>query len=398
MKKFYTTIVLFSFISLYRGFAQPYNSVAEVIQSVSKDEVLRAYDNYMIDLYKQKFKIPFVDEVNFRTETDRNNFARQEYALRAMFNGINESKYFSDEKNILINEKLYEKKKYINGVLYEKYKSLIKLKTCEEYLPIYKKIQNINASKLTHFIKIVSAGESNQAKEILKTEEEIYKLNVSIKDATEALKKWRDNLKVNDKFDFPPYISMENLLKSVDTSFTIISKSFEDKFQTEKSKNLNKFNQATASDKRILDYLQLRYSRRDNLLFQDEFSLGIGIRLPYSGNQAKSETKLAIAQKEVDLDNIKDKQKLLDDNLQIKNELHAIFEEIVFYRSSTQNIFRILNENHQSNKEDLNNIKSELQFSTELKMIGLQEKFYLKYLEYLFINLKLDPNIIWLIE
>lgn len=385
-------------ISILNGYSQTYSSIKEVIQSVNNDIVLKVYDTHIIDLYKEKFKVPVVEEINFRTETDRNNFERQEFALRTMFNGFNESKYFSEEKNIIISEKLFEKKKYINNVLFEKYKSLIKLKSIKEYLPLYEELKKIYTMRLAHIVRLVSVGESVQAKDILNLEEDIYKMKVEIKEAITSDKKERHLLKLNDNFVFPEYTSIEKLLNRMDTLMVNHSEVFDEKYLTEKSKNINKYNQERASDKRILDYLQLRYSRRDNLLFQDEFSLGVGLRLPYSGVLSKSKARLSVSQKEADLDYAKDKQVLSDNNLKIKSEVWAIFDEILFYKTSTQNIFQTLNENHQANIEELNYMKSELKFSTELKLIELEEKLFLKFLEFLHLNLLLDPNFIWLLE
>jgi len=81
----------------------------------------------------------------------------------------------------------------------------------------------------------------------------------------------------------------------------------------------NEMELAAAKSKQILDYVQARYAAKKNDIFEESFSLGLGINLPFFGNtrSKKGEYYLKIINEESKLSKLKSKN---IDNNKIINE------------------------------------------------------------------------------
>ncbi len=95
----------------------------------------------------------------------------------------------------------------------------------------------------------------------------------------------------------------------------------------------NEMDLSAAKSKQVLDYIQARYGGKKNDLFDENFSLGLGINLPFFGNtrSRKGEYYLKIINEENKLSDLKriniDKNKLVNDEFKIAKTNYQILQK-----------------------------------------------------------------------
>jgi hypothetical protein len=359
----------------YYGVSQSH-STCKILGLYKNDATLPFYSDYINSIEGMKYKIPLVEEVNLRTETDQFDFGRQEYAVRAMFNGFTESKYYALEKASLVRLKDIEKNVRIKEVLYSKYKDIISLKYNVEKIPLIDSLETQYNHSLSQLIQVISSGEFIDPKDVLKIEENLYELSQKRKAAIVAISelKSRLNLDENSIVLFDDWISLNTIETMIATLMYKIPATFDQKYTASSMKNKSRFMMESANNKRILDYAQLRYSKRDNRLFQDEFSIGLGIRIPYQGSQIKSKNDYLLKEHEMQFEKNTESAK---GEVDFKRDLIAIqslIEEIKFYKNTNEKIFKTLNENHLESALAIINAKKLIELTNKQKQLDLEEK------------------------
>jgi hypothetical protein len=364
-------------------------STSDLLRNYTSDSLISANKTYANGINDLKFKIPIVEEINFRTETDQFDFGRQEYALRTMFNGFNETKYYAQEKVNLIALKQAEMRKEEKELLYRKYQDLVNLRFNQELLPIFDSLEVLYNQKLNLLITTIATGEFIQPKDILKIEETLYELSQKRKSALITIENNKKKLgvAVQSQLLISDWISLsriENIIQDLKYSFPETELA---KYNITSARNESNYLMEKANNNRILDYAQLRYSKRANLLFQDELSIGIGLRLPYKGSNIRAKNEFSIKENEITyqktLKTILGEEDFNRDMISMK----TLLEEIKFYSATSEKIFKTLNENHMS---------TNLEISLAKKMVLLVNMEKYKELEFkiniLYLNLLNDAD------
>lgn len=375
--KIQPSFVSFGIILFLRtlGWAQTYTT-ADLLLAYKKDAVLPFYDSYINGVSGIKFKIPIVEEINLRTETDQFDFGRQEYAVRTMFNGLNESKYYKQEKSALTDLKQIERTEMEKTLLYTRYKDIISLKFNMERLPLIDSLTNQYNTRLSQLIKAIAKGDFIDPKDVLKIEENIYDLNQKRKVALIAIAESRSKLAIesNGNIMFDDWITIESIEKMLPSLSYKLPSTTDQKYSLSSFRNQSKYLLESANDKRILDYAQLRYSKRDNLLFQDEFSIGVGLRLPYRGSNVKSKNDYLVKEQEIQFEKSTKTVEGQKDFEQDMSAIRALIDESKYYSVTNEAIFKTLNDNHIETSLAIVNAKKMISLANREKQVELEEK------------------------
>lgn len=382
-------MLLFCFIGIQVKICA--QSVQQILDNhFEKTGINKSHSTYMNGIDDIRFRYPFIEEINLRTESDQNNLARQEYALRFMFNNFGLGKTFKKEANILKQKISIELDKIEQELLFDLYNDLIKLNfyKLEDSLNI-KRIEQDETS-INYLISLIQSGTSVNAKDILRLESDIFenKNNAAIirKNADDILKKW--NL---TSFVFPVKMG-ENEIYSIVHNIDVASlqpMSNLGNFLDQELDNIDYYLNKK-EDRTVLDFLQLRYSKRDNLLFQDEFSIGLGLRLPYKGSHAKTKARYKSSLLENSFKNNIDK---VNFELEIKEkieEFDEIYNELNYIKKQQLDRFNILNTGHIDNINALESFKNDLKLAYAEKTLELTRKLWLSYIEILYKSERLD--------
>ncbi|MBK8701717.1 MAG: hypothetical protein IPN29_20025 [Saprospiraceae bacterium] len=385
------------------GFSIPVMAQKETVSSYlnrySEDAGIKAYDDYISGLTKLAYSIPLVEEVNLRTETDQFNFGRQEYAIRTMFNGFGEAGAYSNEGRYLREIKEAEKEIYVSGRLYERYKELIDLHYTLKQIPLLDKLYAFKDSLLGCKIALLQKGNYIAPKDILRLEEDLFKLREKQAEILSIATSLRRGLGVPDtEFDWGLWPETETMRLVIDTlSFDRLPAAVQQKYAADLNLEEARLQLDKKKDHRILDYAQLRYSKRDNLLFQDEFSIGLGLRLPYRGSHRRAENEYLEERFGLQLE-MQVKEAVGAENFkQEKISFTGYINELKFFQERNP-VYGTLNANHPENQLAVNEARRELMLIRQRRQVELEAKIAGAYIDLLYLSgrLQAQPRINYL--
>jgi hypothetical protein len=379
--------LLISLITFIQG-----QSIQDILNNQLRLSETKKYrQDFINSIDGVNYRYPLIEEINLRTETDRNNWSRQEYALRVMFNNFGLSKTFKKEAQILKEKISLESKKIEQDVLLDLYKDIISIF-------FYNQKDSLNAIQLTndeaqiqYLISLVKSGTPVNAKDILRLESNIYEnqnnkelIQSNIK---ELLQKWKINSPI-------PLIMEDSTLYSIIHNVNLNTLRTSKNIASNLDQSLDDIDYQLdrKEDHRILDYMQLRYSRRDNLLFRDEFSIGMGLRLPYSGRQDYKATKYKVKQLENTFKLNIDKATFEFEMINEIKEFDNIYKELIHTKKQQIQRFSLLNENHFENLNVIELFKKDLNLIYADKTLDLRQELWEKYLYILYKGELLDSE------
>lgn len=255
---------------------------------------LRTFDTYSGKVNDLNFSLPGVDEINLRTETDQFNLSRQEYALRVMFNNWGAGKSYKSEKAWLIAKIEADKGLYGSELLLSRYMDLVELYHHILKTEIYRQDSIFADSMIRATVNNILADQNNDVDDLLNWEERKAAAQQKLLEerSSASLLQSYTGFSSFDWSNWPDISFMKTVLKQY--SFEGLSPVLSKAFEADSMLLADRWAVSRKNDHRLLDYAQLRYSRRDNLLFQDEFSIGLGFRLPYKGTQKKQSNDFRI--------------------------------------------------------------------------------------------------------
>ncbi len=257
------------------------------LSSFRSSSALRTFDAYSGKVNDLNFSLPGVDEINLRTETDQFNLSRQEYALRVMFNNWGAGKSYKSEKAWLMAKIEADKGLYGAELLLSKYFDLVDLYHHIQKTEAYIQDSIFADSMIRATVNNILADQSNDVDDLLNWEERKFVAHQKLQEekSSASLLQSYTGFTSFDWSNWPDVTFMKSVLEQY--SFEGLSPSVSKAFEADSMLLEDRWAVSRKNDHRLLDYAQLRYSRRDNLLFQDEFSIGLGFRLPYKGTQKK---------------------------------------------------------------------------------------------------------------
>jgi hypothetical protein len=367
-------------------------NIQVLIDSVKRQTIFDRYEEYKSNITSIKFNSPFVDEVNLRTETDQNNLARQEFALRVIFNGVGISKIYKQQKEIYLQRNQIEREEKLQDQLFGLYSDLIDANFMMRRRRLFDDQKVFSENRLQHYIRIIGTGASVSAKDVLKVEEEIYKSTLERGQIDKKLSGLQAKYGTSFK-NLLDLWSIDELLTKVEKIVIVKNQSFDyRKALLDQDDTKVDFRIRSRNDHRILDYAQIRYSKRDNLLFEDEFSLGLGLRLPYKGSLRREKDRVLLD----NYDFIRSTEINHVDRLQEFNELKEKFMLLVgqirFYNRTNDQVFKTLNSAHPDNAEEVFYFKEDLRIGSSFKVLEIEQELWHKYLEILKVAEQLDAD------
>ncbi|MBK7787546.1 MAG: hypothetical protein IPJ54_02995 [Saprospiraceae bacterium] len=274
-------------------------------QTLDPGEYLKSYKDHAgyisFDQYDQgvgalRFGLPVVDELNVRTETDQFNLSRQEYALRVMFNGWGAGSAYAKEKTWLQQKIQSSQQRYASDLLLQRYEDLCELYFFEQHLPVYLADSLLADSMVLLVVKNMLADEENNLGDVINWENKKTESARKLNELRYAIEIQKSKMKIGGAvFSWAHWPHPEFMLKTLNDLSPKKMSDLDDKdFEADSSLISYRWQTSKSNDHKILDFAQLRYSKRDNLLFQDEFSIGVGLRLPYKGTQKRQSNEFRL--------------------------------------------------------------------------------------------------------
>ncbi len=275
---------LFSFSSL----AQISVSTSKFLSAALEEQSIFLHQKKLDFLKNTNHQMPWVDELEFRTETDEMNFDRQEYLMRFRYNtkGERNAQNKMHSSNIELEEA--ERILILEETLMDKYSLVLKYMALFQEIEITKEQQIVVLDKIIVLRrKAVASTDDFEINDLLKEEENAQELEqklLGLKNDYDYLKSLiKTSLKINTEIelDASNIISIdelkskiEQLPKSVAANYNLFKRKLNIdqsalEYDLEKTKNDWK-----------MDYVQFKYAGRDKLNFGQKWSFGLGVEIP----------------------------------------------------------------------------------------------------------------------
>lgn len=312
-RRFIAPIILLiqSFVFNTSGIAQQVDriDVASILSKAiwgNESELLASSE---LMLRSMDYRLPLIEKIEFRTETERMTFGRQEFMLRTSFNEPKVRNALLNKRKSLLTLKSVENQSVIREKLFDQYRYIIQLKSLEQELKIKKEKQALENTLLQLYETILSSGNSIELTDYLRVRKSVITIEYELKQTSEELGNIKKALGIapETKFsDLEEIITVDDAIRVIqqlnvdfNNHFLIMEKEAELKYLD------SDFKYSTARSSRILDFFQARYTVREDLLFENRFSLSLGLQLPWRGSAKIDKndiiTKQVNTQSEADL-------------------------------------------------------------------------------------------------
>lgn len=311
MKNIFTLLLLLSFSillseeitieSYVSGFKYDY-------RVEGKKEIVKA-------LEKKDEDTPFLNEVEFRTETDEFDFFREKYSLRFYFRGWGESY----NKEILIgNIKQNSKFEYImeqNKVVLERYYTVLEYLEFKSRLKLLLKLKEIMDDKVAVLKKNDSISSKNHLGEILETEDKITDIELEIIKIENNLAALEGTIVEQNggigqvNFLIKDIAKVESIIAEIekfdfDSKIENINIDYKENkmISAEASLELEK-----AKRKKIINFAAINYNSKDYEFPEKSISLEIGLDIPLIKDKTLSlfKKEATLIERKIEYQNIK---------------------------------------------------------------------------------------------
>ena len=287
--RYFTLIATMSCLFMPSVMAQKQTSINEYLGSALTSYWVKQDAENISFLENYNYNLPLIKSVDLRSETRDFLLKRQEYTVRVKPNNINAIAYQKKVYQNKIEGIEIENQMRFNEELKKRYLSLIDYFFTQEVIGLEKKRQGQLKDKL----KVLSQSIYNtnfDIKNLLETEDELLRLdlklvnlqetqNIQMAQLRQLLSFQGDSLQLNFSNLISPSQITQQPLQSISDEPLLIKRQ---KLKLETLENENEL--GLAKSNQLLDYVQAKYGGSNDIFFNENFSIGIGLNIPFFGN------------------------------------------------------------------------------------------------------------------
>ncbi len=310
------------------------NSVKDVLAPLHKANFNINYGDQLNFLLNENQNIPILDKLEFRTETDEMDLSRQEYLFRTSFNSFGSNKIQNKITSNSVSYYQLKDQQLAEIQLKNQYERIVDWYYETNKLDLVKAQLVIEKDKLVVLKKMVTTSQEIDLVNILKLENEIINLE-------------RDQLRISSNIEQRKQLIFKQIGKnsgtnlytqnwiSLDQMYTLLTSQRPDEFpSTDQQLLSNRLEEAelalafeNSERKKILDFVQFKYSGRETNLIRNEISFGAGINIPTPSSERRrmNERQIEIFDEQFKIDLFQYKleselQELLNEFMNIRAE------------------------------------------------------------------------------
>jgi hypothetical protein len=286
------------------------------------------------DIFSIRYTTPWVDRFEFRTETDRLMTSRQEFLFRTSFNSFRQKKA---DKSVLFQftERIKaEQSSNQNELVNQRYYLTLEAISKQLQMNLDKERENYFLHLEKTYEAFISSGESFDLADYLKNHEELLSIRMRVSETKKELSSilFELGFPEQESVDIKDLISVDNM--AVISSGASIDVNNHPELMEVDAKNAfldAKLYSDKVKDGKILDFVQTRYSVRDDLLLENRFSVGIGLNFPWRGSSRTKNADIMIekletkSEKEIKKSEMFHKLKTLQNDFTLKKNLYDSF-------------------------------------------------------------------------
>ena len=369
--------------------------------ATAKNQTAVALQEQKIDaLSALSFKLPFVERIDFQTETDRFQWQRQEVRSRVSFNGWDEMRSLKQQKEANMGLQQADRAVLFKNILLDRYALLVEYRFAQSELAMYRQLQEVFSEKRDVLQKMAKLSTNFNIEDLIKAEDAAFDYQQRILESEGTIRKINQffslTLKTTDslRLDTTNWIPL-SMLHSLVTDLPS---------SAEKNPNLTQqaakidliqsdYNLEKAKTKKVIDYGQIRNSARNKDAIIREWSVGVGFLIPYRGSSKIELNQIAFKQlaEKNELTNL---QTSLDLQIfSVKQDLDLIFKAYDFVQKQVNESQTLYSLDHYSKVQGSSPIillrMQELVLGRQVRLISLEHTAFQKYIKLLDLTGKL---------
>lgn len=225
------------------------------------------------------FNKPWVQRLEFRTETNEFLLNQQEYLFRLTFNNFLENKYPNKIADIEKSVLFEEAKQFTSEQIYSCYKKILRIyeldtliKSNNSKYTLLKTLRNYFALQLTE--------KPGSLYDITNIDLELFEIDLSSQELSHELESISNYLQINIPTHLPQLPSLEQLIPDKLNYYHEHNGDSVIYHHEYATKELS-FQQKQSSNNQLLEYFQMRYNAHPEDLLKEKFSIGVGLRIPF---------------------------------------------------------------------------------------------------------------------
>lgn len=342
-------------------YAQP--SIQGILQSVKGDDRMGMSQSFQNSAKDHEFRLPYVESIDFRTDWDRMMSTRQRFRVRANLNGFLQNNAEIKRYNALVNIKTLKLVKEQKDFLTESYMQLLDAINVDKNRAISKELLQHYLLLDNVYRKALASGTSVDIADYLKNKERIlvYQSNCSALSQKRAFRYKCLKLDTSTVIETSDLITPEQMKAHLAVLEANSEHNIENKQLMAELDYLNaKTRLKKAENSKLIDYVQVGYTVREDLIAENKFTVSLGLTLPYKGT-----TRVALKELALNKSELLAESKI--SSLNLKDEYMRLMEE---FETNFSN-YHIINDLYLSS--EYNRLKESFQFSGHLSVIEAEE-------------------------
>jgi len=345
-------------------------STTEILSSAKNGKAIEFQKKKMDYLKNNSATLPWIDEIDIRTETHDLDLSEQEFSVRVTPNTKKEREKQKSlqESNIAINAA--DEKILISEYLQERYNLVVdvyhfqKLKELKEgFTALYE--DRLRVLKRSMTLPSFDVNDLIEAEdEMQELEKDMFELDEGLNIAAQFIEEWT-GIKSVIEFEDDKFIDLERVMSiarglRMDPSDTHVKLM---KWQLNLEHTLREIDLEKTQDKKWIDFFQVKYGGRNSPEFRENLSFGLGTTIPL-----KRSEQLKINELEL--------ERIIQENnyIQIKEELTKTMERTRLEMESQYRLYQLI-------QTQLENSQAELVLQQYQKIAGASPIAMLKLKE-----------------
>ena len=299
--------IYISFLIPLFSFSQNNITSSQFLATALKDEAI-LYNDRLVDFLKNTdHKLPWAEELEFRTETDEMDLNRQEYLMRFRYRTKAEINAHRNLHQSDIQLQELEKKALFEEVVMGHYFLLVQYVTLHRQLDILKQQQLVAVDKLNVLRKKAAALADVDVNDLLNAENKNHELELEIMEREGALNQIikiittifnsTENIQL-DTSNFLDIIDIKEKRQLLSENFSVSPILSERRLQIEKTELEQELEKAKNNWQ--VDYVQFKVAGRDKVNFAREWSFGLGMEIPLKDANKLSNNKIMLERLELE--------------------------------------------------------------------------------------------------
>lgn len=328
-----STLLVVLLMAPLRFWGQTVTPVSALLSTARNDLAFQLKDSEISARQAANIKLPVVNGVSLRTETNRFELIRQEYTIRVSLNGLKEMKSVRNTQQVLLMAAGAQKRVLLHEALTLRYEALLQFKSIQSETKLLNALRDVQDERLVFLRKKAALySDATDIEDLIKAEsdrdETFAKLTEKQGDIATLLQFFEYAAGLPVVPDTSGWVSLQHIREWTQTLLFEpgFSPSIADR-EADITVSEAEYQAEKAKSQKMFDYVQTRYSDRPGDPFRYDFFVGIGFTLPYRGASQVKMEELKIEKLEAVNDLAVEKAEQNRQLAALKSQIASLFQQ-----------------------------------------------------------------------